>query len=168
MVQRILLALILFAAFPARAAGTGAVGTGANLEYIGRKLVSATVADACQANAQALATSALDCAAFELDTLLYSKVWFVVEFTYVAATELQVYVDHGVAPSPPWGRMIAGDASSPPVVVFGEQQGQIPTGSASNVWTIGFNVFFPSTRWRWTSSGGTTDTITVTAFGIRR
>ncbi len=128
---------------------------------------------ACQADPTTVLTSSLTCAAFELDMQGYTRVWLLIEYTFGAATTIEVAqdgalgTDDGKTAVTPWGivqRPV--DAGSGQVDLFNEFASKGVSASTSMI--VEYTTNSPFVRWRYTTTGPATSGDTVRVFLVRR
>ena len=120
-------------------------------------LITTAIDAACDADPTVVATGSLACAAFQLKTAGFTKVWLLIEITHSAATSLEVSQDSAVdilndgIPDLPWGIAQASDGAAPPAVGWGDEEGTRPVTASTSI-VVEYNVNAPWTRWRFSGT----------------
>lgn len=94
---------------------------------------------ACAADPAHKATSAVTCAAFELDMEFYSTLTVEVDYTYSAATEIQIIVEtSAVGSTGPWAvaQLNADTATAPDVTLSNGGNLAVTTGAANQTFSF--------------------------------
>ena len=135
---------------------------------VGSEVMPATAIDAaCDANPENVVTASLTCAAFQLNTKGFTKVWLLIIFTWDSASEIQIIQDGAVdinndkVADLPWGIFQRPTAGAAGAITLDDEQGEKAV-TASTASIVEYDVNAPFTRWRFTSTGGTpSDTVRV-------
>lgn len=140
---------------------------------VGSEVLPAAAIDAaCDSNPENVATASLTCAAFQLNTKGFTKVWLLIVYTFDSASEIQIRqdgavdIDNNKVPDLPWGIFQRTTAGLAGAVTLEDEQGEKAV-SASTASIVEYDVNAPFTRWRFTSTGGTSSD-TVRVFLIKR
>ncbi len=171
--MRLLLALLIFALSSVAFAQSKNL-QGAQQGITTPVLATTPINVACQADTTTVLTASLTCAAFELNTQGFTKIWLLVEYTFATASFIQIFQDGALdttsppdkVPEVPWAIFQRPTPATGGQVDLDNEFGNKPV-SVSTAFIVEYDINSPFTRWRFESTGGAAGD-TVRVFVVRR